>query len=88
VNDVAWERLHPDGTPEDTSYRREANPRQTVLKWLGEGIVAGGETRTGPRVLLPPSREERPVVKVSATDAGGHHVSAWADLQRPVPPAR
>jgi hypothetical protein len=87
VDDVVWERLHPDGTPEDTSYCREANPRQTVGEWFGDGFVAKGETRTGPPVLLPP-QNERLVVKVSATDAGGHPVAAWADLQRPVPPPR
>jgi hypothetical protein len=68
LDEVSWERLVPRaGPPEDGDHRPEA--------WFGDRRLRPGDCRTSPALDEVPSGV---VFKVTATDAAGHRVAAWA----------
>lgn len=81
---AAWERLVPTvNRPEDTSYRpSETDPTgscATLQSWFGDPHLKAGEARTSQAISLPRcAGDESWVFKISAIDAAGHHLSAWA----------
>jgi hypothetical protein len=80
LDQAAWERLVPTANrPEDTSYQ-PSQERKTLQAWFGDLHVKAGETETSTLITLPPGGDggESWVFKISATDAAGHHLSAWA----------
>jgi hypothetical protein len=85
LEQAAWERLVPTANrPEDTSFRGDeskVSPTQGQLKsWFGDLHLKVGETRTSEPITLPSGTApgESWVFKISAVDAAGHHISAWA----------
>jgi hypothetical protein len=77
VDEAAWERLAPVASrQEDTSFRADEPAGQTARGWFGEGTLRPGESRTSPGLTVPAG--EAGVFKVSATDAAGHRLAAWA----------
>jgi hypothetical protein len=86
---AAWERLVPTGNrPADTCYQpagdalavQKSAADRTVKTWFGDSHVKAGETRTSAPIPLPSGRssDDPFVIKVAATDSGGHHIAAWA----------
>jgi hypothetical protein len=80
---AAWERSVPTANrPEDTSYRpTDLSGNHTMLQtWFGDLHLKAGETRTSGAISLHSggAPDESWVFKISATDAAGHHLSAWA----------
>ncbi len=82
---AAWERLIPTANrPEDTSYRpSESNSPgdpAMIQTWFGDPHMKAGESRISTAITVPfcNERNESWVFKISATDAAGHHLSAWA----------
>jgi hypothetical protein len=81
---AAWERLVPTANrPEDTSHRPAGEPPvepNLIQTWFGNLHLKAGETRTSAPIAIPAlaAAGESWVFKISATDAAGHHLSAWA----------
>jgi hypothetical protein len=85
LENAAWERLAPTSNrPEDTSYRPlepdSASSQKIVKSWFGDLHLKAGETRTSEPISLPSQNAARDswAFKISAVDAAGHHLSAWA----------
>jgi hypothetical protein len=80
VTQVAWERLLPDGSPEDTSYRPATNLSEAVKAWLPGPRLPAGQQRTSHVIALPAGG--RHVIKVAGTDRRGRQVAGWAVVSR------
>jgi hypothetical protein len=53
--------------------------RATLQSWFGDPHLKAGETRTSQAISLPRcAADESWIFKISAIDAAGHHLSAWA----------
>jgi hypothetical protein len=80
---VAWERVPPDtNKQEDTSFRVQDSAILFVRAWFGDPQVKAGETRRASVLDFSAgnSKEQKMIFKVSATDAGGHRLSAYVDV--------
>jgi hypothetical protein len=76
--EAVWEREVPAADrPEDTSYRTGTPAGQTARAWFGEPHMQPGESRTSPSLVLPDATGPF-VFKVTAIDATGHRLTAWA----------
>ena len=82
ISAFAWELLTPGPRPHSGGFRPGRLDMLGVASAFGSSAVpAGGEIHSRPIQLAGLSRQTGPiVVKVSATDARGRRVSAWADL--------
>jgi hypothetical protein len=81
LDEAAWERLLPEGNPEDTSYRPRAARGRAVRAWFGTARLGAEESRKSKPITLP-TVTGGIVFKVAGTDDAGRHVAAWAVLDR------
>jgi hypothetical protein len=82
IDGLAWERVPPMiNSSADTSFRADTPMDQTVRTWLGDPRLRSGETRRSATLSLPKPKnaQEKIVIKITGTDAAGHHLSAWID---------
>jgi hypothetical protein len=70
VDEAAWEPLLPRAGPPD-------NGGFPLEGWCAGACLRPGDTRTSPSFPLPAAAGGS-VFKVTATDAAGHHLAAWA----------
>lgn len=80
LEEAAWERLVPRGNfAQDTSYRPNAAPGQSIQDWFGDPALKPGESRTSGIIALPfaDGPNDAVIVKVAARDQAGHRLAAW-----------
>lgn len=75
LQDVAWEWTEATtSSAEETSYRPEMPPGETVRAWFGDGRIRAGETRTSGPMVVP---DRSVIFKVLGSDATGR-LAGWA----------
>jgi hypothetical protein len=82
IDAIAWERVPPlINSPADTSFRADSSMEKTVRAWLGDAHLDKAQTRRSEVLSLPKlgTGQEKIIIKIAATDAKGHHISAWID---------
>ncbi|MFL5241754.1 MAG: hypothetical protein ACJ8FY_06570 [Gemmataceae bacterium] len=82
IDAMAWERVPPlINSSADTSFRADSSMEKTVRAWLGDPHLEADQTRRSGILSLPKlgTGQEKVIVKIAATDALGHHISAWID---------
>ena len=81
---LAWEPVVPPADPHVPGFRRGGLDSEGIASSFGtSALPAGGTLQSGAIRLKNVHRETGPlVVKLIGTDARGHRVSAWAEVNR------
>jgi hypothetical protein len=77
LDEITWERLLAEGTPEDTDFRPAAEPSQSVRVLVDDPHLEAGQSRTTAPLVLPRSGRSELLIKVTATDEAGRRLAAW-----------